>query len=115
MGGSAGFAVGENDLLPPLTLFSVGVTDGELVAVPLVGGASSLLLEHAVRVPMAAIAALPAKSAKARVSRGEFMIVSHLAGSRPVHRRDRLLRHIVPLGQQTRAESSAAASSDFGG
>lgn len=82
-------------MLPPLTLFSVGVADGELVAL-LVEGASSLLLEQAVKVPIAMIAAPPAKSAQWRVIRREFMIVSHLAGSGPVGRRDWLVRHIVP-------------------
>lgn len=105
-------------MFPPLTLFSVGVADGELVAL-LVEGASSLLLEQAVKVPIAMIAAPPAKSAQWRVIRREFMIVSHLAGSGPVGRRDWLVRHIVP-GVNNRVPaneggSSTAAAPDFGG
>ena len=75
VGAGGAFTGGEKLFAPPgVRLFSVGVTDGAVVVVVLLGaGVSLLLLQPAVSAPIVMIAPPPMTNATRRVKRSVFM------------------------------------------
>jgi len=80
VGAFGALIVGENEFGPP-TLFSVGATAGalELGDGAVVSAGFSLVLLHAVRVPMPTSAAAPAARAIWRVKRADNIKISLLS------------------------------------